>query len=516
MFSMADNKTAVTSYKLRLLPYLLILLLATFFQSHQLVQDVRFHPDEAYFMSFARHASVNGDWMLAGSLDKPPLSIYMSALSMVLVGTISDANGVLHLDPHLGEFAGRLPNVFLAILTLALMMRLAQDLYYDKKVTLLSGLFMSTSPYLLAFGATAFTDMSLLFLLVLSLCLTVRGKWGWAGIALGLAFWSKQQAVFFVPLILLIGLYMKNGRGETCLTFTAVMRFVFGLIILLLALIIWDTARPDTSIFVLGTINNAPDSLLVDPSQYGSRLAIWEYWASWLMGQPWWTFIAILMLFMGGGWHMLKQDASRGIDALLFVFIIAYIGVHTVFAFNQYDRYILLILPALVLLCARGMSGIFRWLSQADRTNPVPTNNRKYVYILFLAILFMISTLLSLQIGIPIGGDKGDYQGIDELADYLNDKPIASVIYDRWLGWELDYYMGQWTNKRRVYFPTPAALAKGASALKEVGDRYLVAPIDEPLEAWLSALGEVGFTSDVDKQIEGFIVYRLSVVASDA
>ena len=39
-----------------------------------------------------------------------------------------------------------------------------------------------------------------------------------------------------------------------------------------------------------------------------------------------------------------------------------------------------------------------------------------------------------------------------------------------------------------VHYPTPAALAAGALALDEVGDRYLVAPVDQPHEEWLAAL----------------------------
>jgi len=144
--------------------------------------------------------------------------------------------------------------------------------------------------------------------------------------------------------------------------------------------------------------------------------------------------------------------------------------------------------------------------------------SRQYSHTLWFGILIicLVSVFTIQPMDIPIGGNKGDYQEIDDLADYLNDKPIATVIYDRWLGWELAYYMGQWTNKRRVYFPTPNALAKGASALDEMGNRYLVAPIDEPIDAWLSALESIGFTIDVDYQTERFILYRLVVVASGA
>lgn len=124
--------------------------------------------------------------------------------------------------------------------------------------------------------------------------------------------------------------------------------------------------------------------------------------------------------------------------------------------------------------------------------------------------------VLGVSNGYPIGDEQGEYGGIDVLADYLNSKPVATVIYDRWLGWELGYYMGQWTDKRRVYFPTPRELVDGAVKLKEIGDRYLVAPKEQALDAWLDALETVGFTVTLDWEHERFVVYRLSPPAWDA
>jgi hypothetical protein len=110
----------------------------------------------------------------------------------------------------------------------------------------------------------------------------------------------------------------------------------------------------------------------------------------------------------------------------------------------------------------------------------------------------------------PIGGDDGRHRGIDELAEYLNSKPIATVIYDRWLDWELDYYMGEWTNKRRVYYPTPQQLVAGARQLDEIGTRYFVAPKEKNIEAWLTALAQADFTVSLAYASDNFIVYALS------
>ena len=133
----------------------LVVLLASLLQFHQLGRDTRFHPDEAHFMTFARGAAVNGDWMLPGALDKPPITIYFSASGMVAFGIVADADGVLHLDPLAGEFAARVPNIMMAIMLAALMMRLSWRSCRDEGVAMLAGLLTATSSALLAFGATA-------------------------------------------------------------------------------------------------------------------------------------------------------------------------------------------------------------------------------------------------------------------------------------------------------------------------------------------------------------------------
>jgi len=99
--------------------------------------------------------------------------------------------------------------------------------------------------------------------------------------------------------------------------------------------------------------------------------------------------------------------------------------------------------------------------------------------------------------------------GVGELADWLNRKPVATVIYDRWLGWQLDYYLGIWHDKRRVYHPTADALVADALSLDERGPRYFVAPVEMPYQRWVDALDAAGFTHEVDYRSERFISIRL-------
>lgn len=466
----------------------LLLLCASFAQFHQLSRDLRFLPDEAFFMTFARGAAVNGDWLLPGSLDKPPLSIYLSAWSMVAFAIRADADGVLQLDPHIGEFGSRLPNACLAILFTALMMRLARRMHSCRWAALLAGLLAATSPFLLAYGASAFTDMSLLFCSAAALYFALEDRWALAGAALGLAFWSKQQAAFAAPLIIMI-LAARGGRRRDWLSLGLALAG-FGA-----ALLIWDGARQEASIFLQAAVNNSPASWLVKPFSWLERFADWLGLGLWLLGPP---LVTGVLLACAGFGLMMRRGARTGrrrslaLERVLLLYVIGFLGAHAVFRFNLYDRYLLLALPPLIILAA----------GRVARASPSRGLR------LGLAALLIAGGLWSLIEGLDSGSASA---GIDRLADHLKAKPVAAVIYDPWLGWELGYYLGQWHDKRRVHYPTAEALAAGALALDEIGDRYFVAPVDQPHDAWLAALRRAGFGIALDYERDRFIVYRLTV-----
>lgn len=446
-------------------------------------------------MTFARGAAVKGDWLLPGPLDKPPLSIYFSALSMVAVAVTADDDGVLHLDAGLGEFAGRLPNVYLAILLTALLMRLAWRMHRNRGSVVIAGALAAASPYLLAFGASGLTDMSLLFWSAAALYVAYIGRWGLSGLALGLAFWSKQQAALFVPLIVMI-LLARGGRRKDWLRLV-LSAFTWGA-----ALLIWDGARPEASIFAQAAVNNAPETWLAKPALWLPRLADWLGRGLWLLGPPLVTGVLLL-----GAAFLSVRNWSRGrspnrsfaVERALLHYIIGYLGAHAVVAFNLYDRYLLLIYPPLVLLVAGQLARLTRAGARGQGLR------------WGLAALIAAGGLWSWRTDWNVGGDRSAYDGVDALADHLNSKPVATVVYDPWLGWELGYYLGSWHDKRMVHYPTPAALAAGALALDEVGARYLVAPADQAHDEWLAALDAAGFGIEVDYARDRFVVYRLTV-----
>ncbi len=92
----------------------------------------------------------------------------------------------------------------------------------------------------------------------------------------------------------------------------------------------------------------------------------------------------------------------------------------------------------------------------------------------------------------PIGGDHGANDGIDQVAVFLKTLPSGTVLYDHWLAWELDYYVGDGF-VFLAYFDTPAALQDDLRVFGGA-NRYVIFPGHESPDPADAAIGEVGYT----------------------
>lgn len=466
---------------------LLVVLLGAWLRFHALVQDIRFQPDEAWFSTFARAAALNGDWWLRGPLDKPPLAIYANALAQVFIGD--------------SEFAARVPGTFAGILLLPVMFAAAQAWYGAPRrvpLSLTVLILAALSPYAIAFSATAYTDTPMLLGLGLALALAGRSQWGWSGVWLGLAFACKQQALFYLPLLLMLGW----SAGE--LTVRRTLRFLAGLLAVTLALMLWDTARPGDSLFLLAAINNDPGRL-IRSAEILPRLQTWLHYGQALLGPGWLTALLVLVALAGTAARIRQEPRQRCtlVDCVLLTFVLGYGLLHWLVALNTYDRYLLPLLPPLLLLAGRGLDWPGARVSDSRR---LPLQ-RGIVAALMIALI--VPAIRAAEGDRIVNTGYRQYMGIDSLAAYLNEQPVAAVIYDRWLGWELRYYLGQWHNKRMIYYPTPDLLVRDALALCEIGPRYFPAPADQPAGPWLEALQKAGFQISQTYTSPNFVVYQL-------
>lgn len=474
-----------------------IVLVGAWLRLHALAHDGRLHPDEALFSTFARRAALNGDWLLPGALDKPPLAIYASAVAM-LPFIEWRADGLPDLSLRGGETATRLPATFASIVTIPLMFVIARRLSGGDRAALTAALLLAISPFAVAFSAVAFTDGLMFFWLMASLwCVTTR-RWAWAGVCMALGFASKQQALFWVPLILML------GWGKQHIHWRHLAAFIVPLMVGGALLHLWDGTRTQpTSLFALAFAHNDP-ARLIRSEEIVPRISTWVEYALAFAAPI--TVVSGVLALSVAGWRILREvnQPSTLIDSLLLVYTISYLFLHWLVAFNTYDRYLLPVLPPALLLMARGIDGLWRWWRLR-----LPSAELEFAS--FVCVVFMaISAREAAQGQMSIGADQGEHTGIEQVADYLNALPLGTIIYDHWFGWELDYYLGQWTDKRRVYYPTPGSLAEGALMQPDPAERYLVVPVGQGYGPWLEALSNASFAPTEVFRDERFAIYRLT------
>jgi hypothetical protein len=589
----------------------------------------------------------------------------------------------------------------------------------------------ATSPMLIAFSPTAFTDLPMLLGIVLALAMALRGKPAWAGMWLGVAFAAKQQAVLLLPLVVVVaavascrlpstgyrlpvvgcrlagkriawkarirrGGYTdadalirpykdanivlqranrptltkrlasrwKRGVGSrrpetgnwqpaarsgklathsrqpatgnrqpatrtwhlpphTSHLIPGTWKLLAAFALVVLVLLGWDALRNSPpSVLALAAANNAPERW-PRPDELLPRLLTWWGYADTWTG---WPFALVLLLI--GGWLLLERRRVTVVEWLLAGYTLLYLLAHWLLPFNTYDRYLLPILPLVLVLMARAIAvalntaenSTTEWQRTADIPNhesvltplsppsaamgeglgvralslseqtqksqrvwetftgritgrkrpnpslqaqtlgeasvtsvsalkvtkpsppaPLPSPQtagrgepeyfrawvcpqfivtlwfmsfRPWVGTQFIVTLMLLLTLLpaawnAAQLQIAVGGDRGQLTGIDHLATWLEAKPLGTILYDRWLGWGLEYYRGSWSDKRMVYYPTPGKLAAGAAAQPDPAPRYFPMPVEAPAADWLHALRERGFTVSLVYQSQRFVVYQL-------
>lgn len=460
----------------------------------------RFHPDEALYASFARLiASGRDPWLASVVVDKPPFPFYLMAASMTLFGPT--------------EFAARLPNLFASVTSIALLCALARALYGEPAAAL-AGLFFGLSPFAISFAVTAFTDPLQVALLLWAALAAARRRWGWAGLAAGFALATKQTTIVFLPLIL--GLALGPARRPAS-DIARRLLLVVAVFLLSAALVsFWDfSRRAAIGFWAQGLSDNVP-SRLAYSAEVWPRLKGLGQALSFVTASPPINLAALagIPILIAGRAHHRQLGPAALVDLVIAIFLLLYLGVYWLLAFDLWDRYFLALVPLLCLLLARAAHGL--WLSANRRSRFIRRHWKPSLVIVYgsLAGLLLPPALTAAHSGFPIGGDHGAYDGIDDAARYLQTLPKGSVLYDHWLSWEWRYYLFD-AAIYMVWMPDPQTLMADLQAFGKSSPRYFVSPSWESDAAMRRAAWAAGFafqpvhtTRRRDGSIS-FVVYHL-------
>ncbi len=535
----------------------------------------RFHHDEAVYSSWGLDIASGRDLMVSGSpVDKPPLFLYVQALSFRLFGPT--------------ETAARLPSLVTSVVNVILLYQLGRRLY-GQGVGLLAAFLLAASPFAILFAPTAFTDPMMITFVLAGCLMAAQGHWGWAGLLLGLAAMTKQQGILFVPLAVGMAHVSRLGRSRvvsptetaaggdsaTPRGISGVTRFWIGLLVVLALTVMWDVARGRYPGFLVQGLLSYGDLSL-------GSMVIWERLAgfvsllryssgSTLLNGILLIGLAILLVvdvvILGasarGGKTQLESNLPQPgsdrhvpslmgarVDLLVIGFVVFFLLCHSIIPFRVWDRYMLGIVPFLCLLLGRVLTLPWRWLhhrrsgltagdvgntgatEMSPGLRPPSTGATYSVYnvldsrlvtsISRCLYLLLLTAVLSTTAGpvrdaaasrLPIGGDHGAYQGIEQVVDYFRTVPGDTTLYHRWLGGHWRFYLWGSPYDFRAW-TSPADLAAQAAALPGAS-RYVVFPSWRSSTEARLALGRSGLSlREVHRALRSdgtvsFIVYRI-------
>lgn len=427
-----------------------------------LLSSQRFHHDEALYATWALKI-VSGDdpWLTDTPIDKPPLFLYTVAGAMGLLGVT--------------ETVARLPSLIATALTVLLTFWLGRKLYSDG-VGLLAAWLVALSPFTILFAPTAFTD-PMLVAFVLASCLAASyNRAGWAGIFLGLAIATKQQGVFFMPLVMVLLVLnadpfnaLPNTKHETRNLFRIPITFLLTLLLTVLPALIWDFSRNQPSGFFEQSLNNY-GGLFADFAGFYERgqgfLELLVYGtASPLLNIIFLVGIPVLLIY--GLRLMAKGNTTFQFDWSLVLFTLAFLLLHVVFSFQVWDRYLLGLIPLLALVLARVLLlPYFIFKNQWPNTQPALQSIFNAIIGLALFLLLALALPPSIQDATnaryPLGSNSQAVHGIEQITAYLQGNVGAdSTLYHHWLGTHWRFYLWDYPYDLQ-YWETPTELVAKA------------------------------------------------------
>jgi hypothetical protein len=411
----------------------------------------RFLEDEALYAYWGLQIATGADPMLDEEpVDKPPLHLYTLALSLLASApSLVTGVGAGH------ETAARLPSLLASLSGILLVYALARALYGDQWVALLAALLLALSPFDLLFASTAFTDPLMTALVLGALGAAGTDRPGTAGLLAGLAAATKQQGLFFLPLVLAVAMLSPHrdrsspGPAESKQATGARawlqrvwrrrwVRFTLGLALIVASVLWWDAARAQRPGFFEQSLISYGGLGPAQPETLGTRAVEWLRMVGGFWSSPWYNG---LVLAAAVGWLLLgwagRAPGPSRLDLALGLFILVFLLGHWLLGFQVWDRYLLGLVPLAALLSARAFVGLGRGICPATWWRIYASG-----LVLIVAAALAVPSLQAMRSELPLGGDHGAYDGIDHLATYMRSQaPPGSVLYHYWLGYHYHFYL---------------------------------------------------------------------------
>ncbi|MGD2207491.1 MAG: hypothetical protein PVH17_12010 [Anaerolineae bacterium] len=490
----------------------------------------RFLEDEALYATWGLQIVTGADPMLDNEpVDKPPLHAYTLALSFALFSSPLQAGGT---EGGL-ETAARLPSLLASVASIALVYALGRQLSPSplggrhragtagaggeggEGGALLAALLLALSPFDILFASTAFTDPLMTAWVLGALLAAARGRLGAAGLLAGLAAATKQQGLFFLPLVIAVGVLVgKSSHAARDLSvhaqaerskpfglawlsqrralvpqYVAWLRFFLSFSFVVAAVLGWDAARVQRPGFWEQGFISYGGLGPAEPQVLGQRAVEWLRLMGYFWGSPWFNGLlaAVLGIWLLGSGKLGDWGIGK-LGLTLLIFVVGFLLLHWLVGFQVWDRYLLGLVPLLALLAGRALTALGRAIGTARW-------RKVYATALPLALIVLLAgpVYRAARSGTPVGGDHGAYDGINGLAAYVRDHvPPDAVLYHHWLGYHYRFYL-YGAPLRLHWYPDTDDLVHDATVYRRE-PRYIAFPSFRDGSAAQAAMAAAGIT----------------------
>jgi 4-amino-4-deoxy-L-arabinose transferase-like glycosyltransferase len=420
--------------------------------------------------------------LLGVYVDKPPLWLYLLS-SLFRVARVWPGGGPTY---DLLVQVGRLAGVAAAMVSLALLADIAHRVY-GRRVAIFALALFALSPLAVRLSPSLLTDPWLVLWVLLGITAALRHRPWLAGVALGLAYATKQQAVLFLPLIFASGLLVPPQARQRYL-----WRLLNGCLVVVVLVVWWDSLRwqwmPsywDRSLATYGGVALAPVEDVL------GRLGGWGEQLGYLFGAPAVSGLLLMSLPLVGwlAWRTRASLAGR-LDLLLVSFATGYLALHMLGTFPPWDRYLLPLVPLLALPVARALAAVTQ--SPILAKTPVARLGLRHGLLLLLTLALAQSAWLGTSGGLPVGDNRA-YDGVDLVANHVREAgETHQVLYHHSLGWHYGFYL-HGTDVELRWWEDPDELAAKALASRD-RPQYIAFPDGQDRVAAEDALRSVGLS----------------------
>jgi 4-amino-4-deoxy-L-arabinose transferase-like glycosyltransferase len=452
--------------------------------------------DEAIYSYWALHSWRIDPYFLTVWPDKPPLFLWLLAGALELWGA--------------SQAGGRLLNVMVTLLTALVVGATACRLWGRQHGLVATALYLF-NPFALSFAATVYTDPLLVLAGQLALFCAIGGRGLGAGLWLAAAIMTKQQGVFYIPLVML-ALWLRPCAPMTTPAPRAIRRsiahwlwFVGGLLLVIAPLVYWDSTRwavapsPwDLSVRNYGGLELAAFNQWL-PRAYEWAKLLWYLTASW----PAWLLLTGMII--AALWQS-RSAVSGTLLPWLVLWCGGFLALHTMTTVQIWDRYLLPLAPPLCLLATWGVMALFTPLTWQ-------LSVRRLALGLVGLLTFLPPALTATSGGLPIGGDHGAYNGLTATIARLQQvAPADAILYHQRLGWHYQFYLFDEVASGAYdlrWYPTAIYLAANATQSPN-RPRFLLLPAWAPQPDLPLHLATRRLSLQQIAQVDQMTLYRIA------